>query len=248
MLADHPLGTPPRDRLEVVGALAPQHRGREPAGVVEPAVRTRQQVLDRVGGEEGGVGAVPVGGVGDGLGAVLAELRDSAVVVRVGPRARGAVEPVVLVDQRELPQPAHAGACERAEAACQRALTGEEDFTTIAWELSEGPSAPNGGDLGWVTKDALIGPLAEAIFALEPGEISAVVRSRFGFHVATVTERRPPETVSLDDASDQIETVLRQKKASDTVGELLATLVEKADVENLLGGGPATSGTGTAID
>jgi parvulin-like peptidyl-prolyl isomerase len=125
----------------------------------------------------------------------------------------------------------------RAEAARQRALTGEEDFTTVARELSDGPSAPEGGDLGWVERGTLVGPLSDAVFALEPGGISPVVQTKFGFHVATISERRSAGTVSLEEASGQIESLLRQQKAANTVGELLETLVESAEVVNQLGTG-----------
>lgn len=129
-----------------------------------------------------------------------------------------------------------------AEAARQRALTGEEDFITISQELSEGPSAPTGGDLGWVNRDQLVEPLAEAVFSLEPGAISQVVQSRFGFHVATVTDRRPAERISLEDASDQVRVFLEQEKAAEAVGDLLETLITTANVENLIGGtAPAQS-------
>lgn len=131
----------------------------------------------------------------------------------------------------------------RAEAARTRALTGTEDFTTIARELSEGPSGPTGGDLGWVMRDALVKPLSDAVFSLQPGEISEVVQSRFGFHVATISDRRPAERISLEEAAPQVETFLKQEKATEAVGELLGTLVQTAKVENLLGDGvPEPSG------
>lgn len=125
----------------------------------------------------------------------------------------------------------------KAEAARQRAVTGEEDFTAVARDLSEGPSAPTGGDLGWVTRGALVSPLSETVFSLQPGEISQVVQSRFGFHVTTINDRRPAETISLENASPQIAELLKQQKATETVGQLLETLVKTAKVDNLLGGG-----------
>jgi parvulin-like peptidyl-prolyl isomerase len=132
----------------------------------------------------------------------------------------------------------------KAEAARARCLTGEEDFTSIARELSEGPSAPNGGDLGWVNRGQLVSPLSEAIFALQPGDISPVVQTRFGFHVATITDRRPAERISLEEASPQIEAFLGQQKTADTVGQLLERLLDTAKVDNLLGG----SSVGPALD
>ncbi|MCU0304914.1 MAG: peptidylprolyl isomerase [Thermoanaerobaculales bacterium] len=124
----------------------------------------------------------------------------------------------------------------RAEAARQRALTSGEDFTTVARELSEGPSAPTGGDLGWVTRDKLVKQLADAVFGLEPGAISEVVQSRFGFHVATISDKRPAERISLEAATPQIEDFLRQQKASEAVATLIKTLAATAKVENVLAG------------
>jgi peptidyl-prolyl cis-trans isomerase C len=143
-------------------------------------------------------------------------------------------DPAALADKRA-----------KAEAARQRALTGDEDFTVVARELSEGPSAPNGGDLGWVTRGALVSPLSETVFSLEPGQISEVVQSRFGFHVATISDHRPAETISLEEASDQIKFLLQQQEATEVVGQLLETLSKNAKVENLLGGPDSAAGPST---
>ena len=132
----------------------------------------------------------------------------------------------------------------KAEAARQRALTGKEDFTAVARDLSEGPSAPSGGDLGWVTRGALVSPLSETIFSLEPGDISEVVQSRFGFHVLTINDRRPAETISLEIAAPQIEDLLKTEKATAQMGKLLETLTATAKVENLLGGSAPAAGRG----
>jgi parvulin-like peptidyl-prolyl isomerase len=153
---------------------------------------------------------------------------------------------MIFVAQQKDDAEALAAARARAEAARERAVTGDEDFTTLARELSEGPSAQDGGDLGWVDKESLIAPMGDALFALEPGDISPVFETEFGFHVGTVTEQRPAGKLTLDEAAPGIESLLRQKKTADTVGELLVTLVENAQVVNLLGQGPVIeSGGGT---
>jgi len=150
---------------------------------------------------------------------------------------------IIIIGEDAAPA-ALAAARTKAEAARQRTLAEGVDFTTIARELSEGPSASTGGDLGWVTRGALVSPLSETVFSLEPGEISEVVQSRFGFHVATISERRPAETISLEAASDQIAGLLRALKATETLGQLLETLAKNAKVENLLAGGTPGPGTG----
>jgi len=117
----------------------------------------------------------------------------------------------------------------KAEAARQRAIAGE-DFAELAKELSEGPSGPNGGDLGFFEKDRMAPSVAEAAFALEPGGISPVVKSQFGYHVIKVEERRGAGTMSLDEADGRIRQTLVNQKAAATTTALLETLGEKADI------------------
>lgn len=71
-----------------------------------------------------------------------------------------------------------------------RQLTGGADFQDLARRFSEDASAPDGGDLGWVAPVELVPALSKAVFALPVGEISEVVESDLGFHLAQVTELR----------------------------------------------------------
>jgi peptidyl-prolyl cis-trans isomerase SurA len=57
------------------------------------------------------------------------------------------------------------------------------DFAALAREHSEDGSAEKGGDLGTVGRGLFVPPYEEAAFALASGEVSAVVESKFGFHV-----------------------------------------------------------------
>lgn len=121
----------------------------------------------------------------------------------------------------------------KADAARQRALAGE-DFAALARELSEGPTAPNGGDLGFFTKGQSAPAFAAAAFALEPGGISPVVRTPFGLHVIKVEEKRPARHLPLDEVSDQVRNLLIQKKTGQNVGKLVESLADKATVVNLV--------------
>jgi hypothetical protein len=74
-------------------------------------------------------------------------------------------------------------------------LKAGEDFAKVAGEVSKDPgSGKEGGDLGWFTKDRMVKEFAEAAFALKAGEISAPVKSQFGWHVIKLEEKRtkPP--------------------------------------------------------
>jgi peptidyl-prolyl cis-trans isomerase SurA len=70
----------------------------------------------------------------------------------------------------------------------QRILNGE-NFATLAVLYSEGPSAPKGGDIGWVSKADVDPSYAKAAFALKKGQVSKIVESEFGYHIIQLLEK-----------------------------------------------------------
>lgn len=72
-----------------------------------------------------------------------------------------------------------------------RILNGE-DFATLARESSEDPSAKdNSGDLGYFTVFQMVYPFEEAAFNTPVGQVSQPVRTRYGYHIINVADRRP---------------------------------------------------------
>ncbi len=76
-----------------------------------------------------------------------------------------------------------------ARAVIQRLRRGE-DFAAVAKEMSTGPSGPKGGELGYFRKGQMVKPFEAAAFALAKGEVSGPVRTRFGWHVIKIEDRR----------------------------------------------------------
>jgi parvulin-like peptidyl-prolyl isomerase len=80
------------------------------------------------------------------------------------------------------------------EQLAQEALAmiekGELDFAEAAKQLStDTTTKEDGGDLGWFPRNFMDPAFEEAAFALEPGQVSGVVPSQFGFHIIKVEEK-----------------------------------------------------------
>ncbi len=147
-------------------------------------------------------------------------------------RARHIIFNVTLRDNAETVAAARA----KAEEARRRALAGE-DFAALARELSEEPeTAPRGGDLGFFTRTQTAPQFANAAFALEPGGISPVVRTEYGFHVIKVEEKRAAGPVPYDEVKDRIRGLLVQQQTAQKVGQLVESLAMSAEVLNLIDG------------
>ncbi|MBE0565030.1 MAG: peptidylprolyl isomerase [Krumholzibacteria bacterium] len=71
----------------------------------------------------------------------------------------------------------------------QEIVSGQKDFAVAAAEYSEDGTARNGGDLGTFDRNRMVEPFTEAAFSLPVGEISAPVRTRFGYHLIEVLSR-----------------------------------------------------------
>lgn len=110
-----------------------------------------------------------------------------------------------------------------AEAAHAELVAGA-DFGDVARRYSREPSAVYGGDQGELAREDLPDELGDAIFALEPGEVSDVIQADYGFHVFQVTERLPERIIPFEEAEGDLAARLREER----VQRWLAELVESA--------------------
>jgi parvulin-like peptidyl-prolyl isomerase len=89
----------------------------------------------------------------------------------------------------------------------------------------------SGGDLGYVTRGQMVEEFEDMVFNLSPGQVSDVFRTRFGFHIAKVYDRKQPATPDLKDIKKQIAERVAEQKREQALGEYLDQLRAKAVVE-----------------
>ena len=94
------------------------------------------------------------------------------------------------------------------------------DFAALAKEHSTGPSGAGGGDLGWFATGTMVAPFEEAVADLEPGTISAPVKTQFGWHVIRLNETRMQETPELSEVRADLEQQIRESAIEAHVAEL----------------------------
>ena len=108
---------------------------------------------------------------------------------------------------------------EKIDEVAKRLASGE-DFSALAKELSQDPgSAKEGGDLGFAGPGVYDPAFEEALYGLEEGQVSAPVRSDFGWHLIKLLGVQSPEIPSLDSLKPEL------------VRELKAQQVEQRFVE-----------------
>jgi len=124
-----------------------------------------------------------------------------------------------------------------AEVAARRLMefkrnieAGRTSFDKVAKENSEDGSAPEGGDLGWVSPGGFVPEFEEAMNALPVGGISGPVLSRYGVHLIQVLERRTVE-VEVKQLREQARNALRERKFEQAYLDWVKDLRAKAFVE-----------------
>lgn len=86
-------------------------------------------------------------------------------------------------------------------------LNSGESFATLANQFSVGPSAPSGGNLGWMTRGMASPDFMEAVCQLSTGEISEVIKTSMGYHIVQLMEKAPMSTQLTTDQMLELATL-----------------------------------------
>ena len=127
----------------------------------------------------------------------------------------------------EVGEAGEAAARDQANALRERILKGELSFAEAAQEFSVDPSsAAQGGELGYNARDVFEGPFEDALFSLQPGEISEPVRSEFGYHLIKLNDIRATEAPTFEARAMALRIELAEEQAEAAYVEALERLAD----------------------
>ncbi|MFH1594394.1 MAG: peptidyl-prolyl cis-trans isomerase [Candidatus Omnitrophota bacterium] len=109
-------------------------------------------------------------------------------------------------------------------------LSNGRNFEDLARARSIDPTSSVGGDIGYFTRRQLVPEIDEASFNMETGEISDIIKTKFGYHILKITETKEPHIKELGEVSDAIEESLKRVKKKMVFNDFVNGLKEKAQI------------------
>ena len=109
-------------------------------------------------------------------------------------------------------------------------LQAGKDFAELAKANSkDAGSASRGGDLGWADRSTYVPAFADALFALQAGQISAPVKTQFGYHIIKLEGIEATKSRSLDEVRGELLTQLAREQAAERFGEKQEQLQQRIE-------------------
>jgi peptidyl-prolyl cis-trans isomerase D len=117
----------------------------------------------------------------------------------------------------------------RAEEILKQVKSGA-DFAELAKKVSEDKgSAPNGGDLDYFGRGRMVPEFEQAAFSMQPGQISDLVKSQFGYHIIKVVDKKAGATRTLEEVRAQIQQQLAMEMADQRIAQQARDLEKRID-------------------
>jgi peptidyl-prolyl cis-trans isomerase SurA len=139
---------------------------------------------------------------------------------------------LIAVPKNATPQQV-AAAQQKAEGIRLQAIKGI-DFNSLAEKYSDDDTKSRGGELGWFEPNDINDQILAGVRNLKPGDISPVIRTKFGFHIDKLEDHDLPGPRPLADVQEQIRHELQDERANDQIRKWAETeLIKKHYVETL---------------
>ena len=131
-----------------------------------------------------------------------------------------------------VPQKADAKTVAAAQAKAEdilKQLKNGANFADLAKKYSDDPgSKTQGGELGFIQHGATVPAFDQTAFSLQPGQLSGVIRTQFGFHILQVEQKQPAHVKTVDEVHDLIMANLMQQAQAQAAQAYAARLQAQA--------------------
>jgi len=107
-------------------------------------------------------------------------------------------------------------------------LKAGEDFDVLALKYSQGPNPDVGGDMGFIKRGIMLKEIEDAVFKLDPGQLSEVIKTKLGYHIFKVVEKQPDTVRALSEVKDAIEKRLFMEEGKNRYKEWIEGLKKNA--------------------
>ncbi len=111
----------------------------------------------------------------------------------------------------------------------QQQLDSGQSFEAVATRFSDCPD--KGGDLGYFPRGNMVEEFEDIVFNLNPGQVSDIFQTRYGYHIAKLYDRKPETTAAFDDVKDHIAQQIKEEAKKDVIDQFVDKLKESATIE-----------------
>lgn len=134
--------------------------------------------------------------------------------------------------QKELSQEQRDAKKKQAEDVLKRARAGE-DFAKLAKEYSEDPGSKDKGGEYTFPRGQMVPEFEAAAFSLEPGKVSDIVTTQFGYHIIKLSEKIPAKKLEFATVSERLKENLLQQQIQKQIPDYMNKLRSEAGLEIL---------------
>jgi peptidyl-prolyl cis-trans isomerase C len=166
-------------------------------------------------------------------------VRASHIFIAIGPRKGSEKIRRTRADRMKAATPEQlaeweAAALVLAKEAREKVMVEGVDFAEMAKELSEGPGAYRGGDMGIFDRRRMLKEYSDAAFSMKVGEISQPVKAHDAYYIIHLDSKHPPGTLSLEDVRPDLVRDVENRKFVDARKALRESLNEKYPPVNVI--------------
>jgi len=122
----------------------------------------------------------------------------------------------------------------RIEKIRKKVVSDGAKFAEMARKKSDGPSAKNGGDIGFISRNQFDASYTKVAFKQKKGEVSPPVKTKYGWHLIKTVDKRESKTLPFEQIEERLTQQLKNRRIQKRLQKHLDELRSDADIEKHL--------------